>query len=102
MLVAALYNLGKTEEIKAFIGDKINNEDMFGMVLWFYASMELENGNTEKAKELFERGKNNGARGEWIFGVLRNKEAAAKLTKSLESLGSLGEATVDYEPTSND
>ena len=23
MLVAALYNLGKTEEIKAFIGDKI-------------------------------------------------------------------------------
>ena len=53
MLVAALYNLGKTEEIKAFIGDKINNEDMFGMVLWFYASMELENGNTEKAKKFF-------------------------------------------------
>tara|TARA_B110000014_G_scaffold51393_1_gene34349 strand:+ start:70 stop:237 length:168 start_codon:yes stop_codon:yes gene_type:complete len=40
MLVAALYNLGKTEEIKAFIGDKINNEDMFGMVLWFYASID--------------------------------------------------------------
>ena len=56
MLVAALYNLDKTEEINAFIGDKINNEDMFGMVLWFYASMELENGNSEKAKELFERG----------------------------------------------
>ena len=89
MLVAALYNLGKTEEIKAFIGDKINNEDMFGIVLWFYASMELENGNTEKAKELFERGKNNGARGKWIFGVLRNKEAAEKLTKALEPLGSL-------------
>ena len=34
--------------------------------------------------------------------VLRNKEAAAKLTKSLESLGSLGETTVDYERTSND
>jgi hypothetical protein len=50
MLVAALYYLGKTEEIKAFIGDKINNEDMFGMVLWFYASMELENGNTERPK----------------------------------------------------
>ena len=40
MLVAALYNLGKTEEIKAFIGDKINNKDMFGMVLWFYASID--------------------------------------------------------------
>jgi len=102
MLVADLYILGRTEEIKAFIGDKINNEDMMGMILWIYASMELENGNTEKAKELFERGRNNGARGKWIFGVLRNKEAAEKLTKSLESLGSLGEATVDYEPTSND
>ena len=89
MLVAALYNLGKTEEIKAFIGDKINNEDMFGMVLWFYASMELENGNTEKAKELFEGGRNNGARGKWIFPVLGNKEAAEKLTKALEPLGSL-------------
>ncbi len=102
MLVADLYILGRTEEIKAFIGDKINNVDMFGMVLWIYASIELENGNTEKAKEFFERGKNNGARGKWIFGVLRNKEAAAKLTKSLESLGSLGEGTVDFEPTSND
>ena len=89
MLVAALYNLGKTEEIKAFIGDKINNEDMFGMVLWFYASMELENGNTEKAKELFVRGRNNGARGKCIFPVLGNKEAAEKLTKALEPLGSL-------------
>jgi TolB-like protein len=89
MLVADLYILGRTEEIKAFIGDKINNVDMMGMILWIYASMELENGNTEKAKELFERGRNNGARGEWIFGVLRNKEAAEKLTKTLESLGSL-------------
>jgi TolB-like protein len=88
-LVAALYNQGKTEEIKKFIKDKIDNQDMFGMVLWVYASMELEDGNTEKARELFERGRNNGARGKWIFGVLRNKEAAAKLTKSLESLGSL-------------
>ena len=89
MLVAALYNLGKTEEIKAFIGDKINNEDMFGMVLWFYASMELENGNPEKGKELFERGRNKGARGKWIFPVLGNKKAAEKLTKALEPLVSL-------------
>jgi TolB-like protein len=89
MLVADLYNLGKTEEIKEFFGDKINNENMMGMILWVYASIELENGNTEKGKELFQRGKNNGARAKWIFGMLRNKEAAAKLTKSLESLGSL-------------
>ena len=89
MLVSVLYNLGKTEEIKNFIKDKIDNQDMFGMVLWVYASMELEDGNTEKARELFERGRNNGARGKWIFGVLRNKEVAAKLTKSLEPLGSL-------------
>ena len=67
MLVADLYILGRTEEIKAFIGDKINNVDMFGMILWIYASMELENGNTKKAKELFERGRKNGARGKWIF-----------------------------------
>ena len=102
MLVNNLYILGRTAEIKEFIGDKINNVNMHGMILWIYASMELENGNTEKAKELFERGRKNGARGKWIFSVLRNKEAAARLTKSLESLGALGEATVDYERTSKD
>jgi len=88
-LVANLYILGRTEEIKEFIGDKINNVDMHGMILWIYASMELENGNTEKAKELFKRGRNYGTRGKWIFYVLRNKEAAEKLTKALEPLGSL-------------
>ncbi len=89
MLVAVLYILGKTEEIKAFIGDKINNVDMHGMTLWIYASMELENGNTEKAKELFERGRNYGTRAKWVFYNLRNKEASEKLIKALEPLGSL-------------
>ena len=89
MLVADLYVLGRTEEIKAFIGDKIDNVDMFGMILWTYAAMELEKGNTEKAKEFFERGRNNGARGKWIFPVFRNKDTAEKVTKALESLGSL-------------
>ena len=89
MLVANLYILGRTEEIKEFIGDKINNVNMHGMILWIYASMELENGNTEKAKELFKRGRNYGTRGKWIFYVLRNKEATEKLTKALEPLGSL-------------
>ena len=51
--------------------------------------MELENANTEKAKELFKRGRKYGTRGKWIFYVLRNKEAAEKLTKALEPLGSL-------------
>jgi tetratricopeptide (TPR) repeat protein len=89
MLVADLYILGRTEEIKAFIGDKINNVDMMGMILWIYASMELENGNTEKAKELFQRGRNYGTRAKWVFYNLRNKEAAEKLIKALEPLGSL-------------
>ena len=62
MLVAVLYILGKTEEIKTFIGDKIKNEDMHGMILWIYAAIELKNGNSEKAKELFQRGRNYGAR----------------------------------------
>jgi len=88
-LVANLYILGRTEEIKEFIGDKINDVNMHGMILWIYASMELENGNTEKAKELFKRGRNYGTRGKWIFYVLRNKEATEKLTKALEPLGSL-------------
>ena len=44
----------------------------------------------------------NRARKFMIMQLLRNEEAAEKLTKSLESLGSLGEATVDYEHTSND
>ena len=89
MLVSVLYILGKTEEIKAFIGDKINNVDMHGMILWIYASIELENGNTEKAKELFQRGRNYGTRAKWVFYNLRNKEASEKLIKALEPLGSL-------------
>ena len=59
------------------------------MILWTYAAMELENGNTEKAKEFFERGRNNGARGKRIFPVFRNKDTAKKVTKASESLGSL-------------
>ena len=51
--------------------------------------MELEDGNTEKAKEYFDRGYANGARGKWILPVLKNKQAADKLTKALEQLGSL-------------
>ena len=89
MLVADFYNLGRMEKIKDFIGDRINNVDMKPMILWIYASMEQENGNTEKAKEYFERGKNNGARKQWIFGTLRNKEATEKLTKYLKVLGPL-------------
>ena len=84
-----MYNLGETEEIKKFIKDKIDNQDMFGMVLWIYASMELEDGNNEKAKEYFDRGYANGTRGKWILTVLKNKRAADKLIKSLENLGSL-------------
>jgi tetratricopeptide (TPR) repeat protein len=102
ILVANWYILGKTEEIKKFLGDKINNKDIWGPLLWIYASMELENGNTKKAKEFFERAKERGAQKFMIMHILRNKEAAARLTKSLESLGSLGESTVDFEPTSND
>ena len=89
LLVAVLYILGKTEEIKTFIGDKIKNEDMHGMILWIYAAIELKNGNTEKAKELFQRGRNYGAREKWVFYILRNKEATEKLIKNLETLGSL-------------
>jgi len=50
--------------------------------------MEIENGNIEKAKDFFERGRNNGARKKWIFQRLRNKEETEKLTKTLEPLGS--------------
>ncbi|MEE3287593.1 MAG: hypothetical protein VX249_05275, partial [Pseudomonadota bacterium] len=89
ILVANWYILGKTEEIRNFLGDKINNKDIWGPLLWIYASMELENGNTKKAKEYFERAIERGARKFMIMQMLRNEEAAEKLTKSLESLGSL-------------
>ena len=42
-----------------------------------------------KAKEFFDRGRERGARKFMIMQILRNKEATEKLTKSLESLGSL-------------
>jgi class 3 adenylate cyclase/TolB-like protein len=89
ILVANWYILGKTEEIKKFLGDKINNKDMWGPLLWIYASMELENGNTKKAKDYFERARERGAKKFMIMQMLRNEEAAEKLTKSLETLGSL-------------
>ncbi len=53
------------------------------------ANKELEDGNTEKAKELFQRGRKYGTRGEWVYYILKNKEASEKLTKTLESLGPL-------------
>jgi len=40
MLVAALYNLGKTEEIKAFIGDK---KTMRICLEWYFGSMHQWN-----------------------------------------------------------
>ena len=89
MYAASLYTLGKEEEIRELIGDAINNKDMFGMVLWYYASMEVEAGNLDKAKEYFDRGKENGARGKWIYINLGNIDATEKLTKLLEPLGSL-------------
>ena len=49
----------------------------------------ISNGNTKKAKEFFDRGRERGARKFMIMQILRNKEATEKLTKSLESLGSL-------------
>ena len=88
-LVSSLYVLGRTKEIEAFIGEKIDNVDMHGMILWVYASIELENGNAEKAKELFKRGRDYGTRGKWVFYNLRNQEAAEKLIKALEPLGPL-------------
>ena len=88
-LVSSLYVLGRTKEIEAFIGEKIDNVDMHGMILWIYASIELENGNAEKAKELFKRGRDYGTRGKWVFYNLRNQEAAEKLIKALEPLGPL-------------
>ena len=51
--------------------------------------MEVQNGNTEKAKEYFERGIERGARKSMIMGTVRNKEAVEKLTRSLETLGPL-------------
>ena len=84
-----MYIQDRTEDIKKILGDKINNEDIYPMLLWIYASVELENGNTKKAKEYFERGIERGARKSMIMGTVRNKEAVEKLTKSLEILGPL-------------
>ena len=89
MYAASLYALGKEDEIQELIGDSINNTDMFGMVLWYYAAMEVESGNFDKAKEYFDRGKQNGARGKWIYINLGNSEAEEKLRKILKPLGSL-------------
>ena len=89
MYAGSLYTLGKEDELRELIGDAINNTDMFGMVLWYYAAMEAESGNPDKAQEYFDRGKDNGARGKWISIQLGNSEATEKLTKLLEPLGSL-------------
>ena len=54
-----------------------------------YFPLQYGNGNPEKGKEFFDRGRERGARKFMIMQILRNKEATEKLTKSLESLGSL-------------
>ena len=54
------------------------------------AHIKKGKGNAQKAKEFFERGRNNGARGKWIFPVFRNKKITEKLIKTLESLGPPG------------
>ena len=89
MLVAVYYILGKTDAIKSFIGEKIKNEDMHGMILWIYASIELEDGIFDKAKELFQRGRNYGAREKWVNYILKDKKSAKNLIKVLKPLGKL-------------
>jgi len=89
MYAANLFVLGKNDELKLFIGDKINNKDIWGMILWYYASFELENGDFDKAKLYFEKGKENGAKNKWIISNLRNVDAAENLIKALEPLSSL-------------
>ncbi len=88
-LVSTLYILERMKEIQDFVGEKIDNVDMHGMILWVYASIELANGNTEKAKELFERGRDYGTRGKWVSYNLRHQEAAERLIKALQPLGPL-------------
>ena len=47
-LVSNLYILGRMEEIKEFIGEKINDVNMHGMILWIYASMERSEEHTSE------------------------------------------------------
>ena len=59
-LVHTLYKIGRKKEIISLMGDKIDNDDINGQnsgMLWVYAAVEMENGNRERAKELFLRGK---------------------------------------------
>tara|TARA_B100000700_G_scaffold213582_1_gene234893 strand:- start:342 stop:533 length:192 start_codon:yes stop_codon:yes gene_type:complete len=62
---------------------------MHGMIPWIYASIELEDGNTEKGKELFQRGRHYGARGKRGYYILKDKKTTGNLIKVLKSLGAL-------------
>ena len=59
-LAEFLFIEGRHQEIIEIIGKKINAEDMSNKVLAIYALLELENGNTDKAKAYFDRSLDNG------------------------------------------
>ena len=78
------------KEIINLIGDKIDNDDINGQnagMLWVYAAVEMENGNRERAKELFLRGKKNGWKA--IYWKNWNKEFYDRIVPILKPLGSL-------------
>ena len=89
-LVHSLYKIGRKNEIISLMDDKIDNDDINGQnsgMLWVYAAIEMENGNRERAKELFLRGKNNGWKA--IYWKNWNKEFHDLIVPILKPLGSL-------------
>ena len=62
---------------------------MHGIILWIYVSIELEDGNPEKGKEFFQRGRDYGSREKWGSYILKDKKASVNLIKVLKTLGAL-------------
>ena len=58
-LVFSLYKDGQINEIYKLIGDDIYAKDMPGRVIALFAFLEQQQGNSEKAKELFQLAKKN-------------------------------------------
>jgi len=88
-LVSYLYRLGRYEEIRAIVEDKIDSKDMMSSITAIFASIEVKAGNSKNAERLLNRAKAKGLNKESIRNLLNRTQAAEGLISDLLQVGSL-------------
>ena len=87
ILVGQYYKLGKYDEIRNLVGEKINAPDMSPLILAVFSVSEFESGNKKKATELFERFKSTGKSKDDIMSWFPETSYAESLIDGLKLIG---------------